>query len=559
MYLRRLIRETLAKRVREQWPQAVDIPIEVSQPPNPQLGDYATNLAMKLAPVVHDDPLRIAGALAGAFTKPKVIVAQPAPPGFVNLTLNLELLKRVPASILKYGQRYGHSDLGRGSRVHLEFISANPTGPLHLGNGRGAFIGDALGNLLSAVGYRVWREYYVNDQGKQVATLAESVIRKYFLLQGIPMEYPDYCYQGTYVEELAKRLKLDQAKADMEKLRKRVQKTVLNLMLRETQKLVEKRLGIRFDRWFRESTLSEGKLDERVLARLREGGVVYESEGATWMKTTAFGDDKDRVLVKSDQEKTYFLSDVAYVNDKFNLRRFDRAILLVGADHHGYVGRLKAAASALGQPGKLDVILLQLVRLLKGGQEVKMSKRAGTFVTLDELIDEVGPDVARFFFLMHGADTHMDFDLDLAKERSEKNPVFYVQYAHARIASLMKKVEQLLKKGSGGRRGMGEGGKRRKKVKVKSFRGNFGVQEAKLVKQLLRLPEVVEDTAQSYAVQQLPTYALRLARAFHEYYDTSRIIDNATINLTRLRVVQATQQVLKNTLALMGVSAPEKM
>lgn len=558
MTIREKIRKLLIRRAALLWPElhTSPVPIEMTEPANPHRGDYATNAPLRLASVVKDNPLRIAEKLTAGWLPAELGMVEVAPPGFLNIRLNDQALRRLPDAILRPGADFGSSESGKGQRVHVEFISANPTGPLHLGNGRGAFIGDTLANVLAATGHRVVREYYVNDQGQQVATLAESVIRKYFILRGVVLHYPEHCYQGTYIDELAKGLKLDGAKADMERLRKKIQATVLNTMLLNIQRLVEKRLQIRFDRWFRESELYKLKLDQQALKRLRKQGLIYEKEGATWLATMKFGDDKDRVVIKSDGEKTYFLSDVAYVNDKFNRRKFDRAIVLLGADHHGYVGRLKAAAAALGHRDCYDVIIMQLVRLLRGGQEVRMSKRAGTFVALDELIDEVGPDVARFFFLMHGAGTHMDFDLDLAKERSEKNPVFYVQYAHARIASLVKKVDLLLSpKGIGHRaRGTGKG-----KPGIRVVKGEFGEAEKKLMKVLMRFPDAVEDIARSYAVQQLPVYAQRLAQAFHEYYDTARVIDNEVVNLMRFKVVQAAQQVLRNCLKLMGVSAPEKM
>ncbi len=545
MNVRRLLQTQLAKHVASLWrePEAHQVPIEIQESVNFRWGDYATNLAMRLAPIVKDNSLRIAEKLAARFSKSGLVRADAAAPGFLNFTLTDQTLKRVSAAVMKAGRHFGESDLGKGRRVHVEFISANPTGPLHMGNGRGAFTGDVLSNVLAATGHRVWREYYFNDQGKQVQTLSESVIRKYFIQHGIVMDYPETCYQGTYVDELAAGLKLDGVKiGDMERLRVRIQSRVLGTMIRNIQRLVGKRLQIRFDRWFKESELYALKLDQQALRVLQAQGNLYESEGATWMKTTAFGDDKDRVLVKSDATKTYFLGDVAYTHDKLNRRKFDRAVVLLGADHHGYVGRLKAIAAALGHPGAYDVLIYQLVRLIKGGVEVRMSKRAGNFVTLDELVDEVGPDVARFFFLMHGADTHMDFDLDLAKERSEKNPVFYVQYAHARIASLNRKVAALMKK-----RG------------TKTTKGSLGDPEKKLLKVLLRFPEVVEDAASQYAVQKLPFYAMKLGQAFHEYYDSARVIDADVVNQYRFGVIQATQQVLQNCLRLMGVSAPDRM
>lgn len=559
MLIRETLRTALRKRVVTLWPDlSTKIPASTIEIPKDRShGDYSSNVAMRLAGLLKRSPMEIADALAKHVVKSAVATVSVAPPGFLNFTLSDAYLKSLLTTVTKAGEKFGQSDIGKNKRVHVEFISANPTGPLHLGNGRGAFTGDVQSNVFAASGYRVWREYYFNDKGKQVKTLAESVIRKYFQQQGIPMDYPDYCYQGEYVDELAKSLKLDGVKiGDMERLRKKIKQRVLNTMLKNIQRLVEKRLGVKFDRWIKESELYRNKLDQQVVRRLRAQGLIYESEGATWFKTTQFGDDKDRVLVKADGSMTYFVGDVAYLNDKFNRRKFDRAVMLLGADHHGYVGRLQAAAAALGHQGKLDIIIMQLVRLIKGGQEVRMSKRAGNFVTLDELIDWVGPDVARFFFLMHAADTHMDFDLDLAKERSEKNPVYYVQYAHARIASLIRKVETLTKKLEARSKKQGT---QRNVGAVKLVRGDYGAPERKLLRLLVTFPDVVEDVARSYAVQQLPFYAMKLAQGFHEYYDSARIIDNESVNLYRLSVVKATQQVLRNCLKLMGVSAPEKM
>ncbi len=560
MQIREQLISALAKQVAVRWPEiAAKIPaIAIEIPKDQSHGDYSSNVAMRLAGLLKRLPMDIAEALAKDVVKPTVATVSVAPPGFLNFTLSDAYLKRLLTTVMKAGAKFGQSNIGKNKRVHVEFISANPTGPLHLGNGRGAFTGDVLSNVLTATGHRVWREYYFNDKGKQVETLAESVIRKYFQQQGIPMDYPDYCYQGEYVDELAKGLKLDGVKiGDMERLRIRIQSRVINTMVKNIQHLVSKRLGVRFDRWFKESELHTSKLDEQVARVLRKQGNVYEQDGATWMKTTAFGDDKDRVLIKSDGTKTYFLGDVAYTHDKLNRRKFDRAIVLLGADHHGYVGRLKAISAALGRPGAYDVLIYQLVRLIKGGQEVRMSKRAGNFVTLDELVDWVGSDVARFFFLMHGADTHMDFDLDLAKERSEKNPVFYVQYAHARVASLLRKVEAMTKKKLEAR--SKKIGTNRKALSMKLVKGEYGDPERKLLRLLVTFPDVVEDVARSYAVQQLPFYAMKLAQGFHEYYDSARIIDNDTVNQYRLSVVKATQQVLQNCLKLMGVSTPEKM
>ncbi len=513
--------------------------VRVEIPADPKYGDYGTNLAMQLAPVVKDGPLRIAEKLKTALGHvPGITTVEVVPPGFINFRVESAWWQQQPATILKEGKNYGAVNQGKGQRVILEFISANPTGPMTLANGRGGFAGDAVANVLAAAGYKPFREYYVNDIGGQVEKLTESVIRRSFQAQGINVDYPGDLYQGEYVKDIARKLNLQQYKLKSNDLKSRIKGRVVAMMVRDLQRVAAKKLGIKFNRWFRESELYTAKLDEKVLSLLRQRGYVYEQAGATWFKSTAFGDDKDRVLVKSDGEKTYFFSDIALRWSRFNRRRFDREILFLGADHHGYVTRLKAAVEALGFPGRLDVPLVQFVRLLKDGQEVKVSKRAGTFVTIEELIDEVGLDASRFFFLMHAANTHMDFDLDLAKEKSEKNPVYYVQYAHARICSILKKTRGLPRRPS------------------QPLNEPVSLQ---LIKQLLRLPELVEEVAMAYDVHKLPFYSLDLATAFHTFYDQVRVIDRGTVNPRALEVIQATKLVLAKTLTLMGVNAPEKM
>ncbi|MBI4093322.1 MAG: arginine--tRNA ligase [Candidatus Kerfeldbacteria bacterium] len=514
--------------------------VRIEIPSDPKYGDYSTNLAMQLAPVVKDGPMRIAAKLKEAIDAlPAVDRIEIMPPGFINFFISPAWFARQVGIIVGEGKEFGQSEVGNGSRVLLEFISANPTGPMTLANGRGGFAGDTLANVMQMAGYKTWREFYVNDVGGQIEKLVESVIRRSFQLKGIKVDYPADLYQGEYVLEIAKKLHLERYKLkSANELKQRIKGRVVNMMIADLQRVAEKKLGIKYNRWFRESELHELVLDEKVLAMLRQKDLIYEQDRATWFRTTQFGDDKDRVLVKSDGEKTYFLSDIALRLNRFHDRRFDREILFLGADHHGYQGRMQAAMSALDYPGKLDIFIVQFVRLMKDGIEVKMSKRAGNYVAIEELTDEVGLDAARFFFLMHAASTHMDFDLGLAQEKSEKNPVYYVQYAHARICSIVKKTKGL-----------------------PTARGKALDEPAALglIKQLLRLPELVEEVAMTYDVHKLPFYATELATAFHDFYGKVRVIDNGSVDERRLALVLATRQTLATTLKLMGISAPEKM
>ncbi|MFH0829123.1 MAG: arginine--tRNA ligase [Candidatus Kerfeldbacteria bacterium] len=530
-----LVASVLFEEYRQQPPA-----VRVEVPADAKNGDYATNFAMQLAPVVRDSALRIATKLKESLgTIPGIDRVEVVQPGFINFFVAPSWLQRQVATIIREGKTYGTLQIGDGQRVLLEFISANPTGPMTLANGRGGFAGDTIANVMEHAGYRVFREFYVNDVGVQVGKLAESVIRRSFQVQGINVDYPEDLYQGEYVTDVARKLHLERYKlANAAELKKRIQGRVITMMINGLQRVADKKLGIQYDHWFRESELHDQKLDEKALELLRERGLLYEQDGATWFRTTQFGDDKDRVLIKSDGEKTYFLSDVALRWNRFHDRRFDREILFLGADHHGYQRRLQAAVDALGYKGRLDIVIVQFVRLIKDGVEVKVSKRAGNFVTIEELVDEVGIDATRFFFLMHAANTHMDFDLTLAKERSEKNPVYYVQYAHARICSIVKKTKGL---------------PRTKGAAITE------PSALALIKQLLRLPELVSDIATTYDVHKLPFYATDLATSFHDFYGKVRVIDNGTVDEQRLALVTATQQTLATTLKLMGISAPTTM
>ena len=489
-------------------------------------GDYATNIALQIAKIIKKDPMEIAGKLgaelrvAGFYLFEKVETAKP---GFINFFISKEYLQKQLEEILKLKGKFGVLEIGKNKKINVEFISANPTGPLTLGNGRGGFCGDVLANVFEKAGFEVIREYYINDRGEQVVKLGHSVIGN------------EPIYKGEYIDDLKKKI----SGVNPEEVGEKAAGIILEKMIKPTIK----KMGIKFDVWFSEKSLYKKKEAENVLKTLKKKKLVYEKEGALWFKSTKFGDDKDRVLVKKDGEETYFTSDIAYLKNKFK-RGFKQLIFFIGADHYGYVPRLKAAVEVLGyKKGQLKPIVMQLVRLFQKGKEVRMSKRAGIYVTLDELINEVGLDVARFFFLTKSPETHLNFNLDLAKEQSEKNPVYYIQYAYARICSILRKCEI-----------------QKPKIEKQHLRLLTHNSELELIKQLIKLPEIVEDTAKDYQVQRLPQYAVNLADAFHGFYENCRVLcDDEKLRSCRLDLVLATKIVLKNTLDLMGISAPEKM
>ena len=430
--------------------------------------------------------------------------------------------------ILKEKDKFGVLNIGKSKKINVEFISANPTGPLTLGNGRGGFCGDVLANVLKKAGHEITREYYINNVGEQVRKLGHSVIGD-----------SEAVYSGKYIEDLRKKI----GGKEPEEVGEKAVKIILKEMIKPS---IEK-MGIKFDIWFSEKSLYKDKKVEEILDCLENKKLTYEKEGALWFKSTKFGDDKDRVLKKADGERTYFASDIAYLKNKFE-RGFDSLIFFLGADHYGYIDRIKAAAEVIGYKKKqVNVIIMQMVRLFEKGKQVRMSKRAGVYVTLDELIDEVGLDVARFFFLTRNSNSHLNFDLDLAKERSEKNPVYYVQYAHARICSILRKNPK-------------------SKIQMPNQIQNPNAKllihpsELNLIKQLIRFPEIIEDTAKDYQVQRIPQYAISLTTAFHQFYENCRVIsENKELTQVRSSLILATKTVLKNTLDLMGISSPEKM
>ena len=534
-HLKRLLTGAIARA----YPEIAQVDITIDPTKDIKFGDYTSPVAMQLSKMVHQPAPEVAHHILAQLGKVSMLNrAEIAGPGFINFFVEPKWLMQQTAKILA-DKTFGRNLSGKNQKIVVEFISANPTGPMTLGNGRGAFSGDTMANVLALSGWQVRREYYINDIGKQVDILAESVLRRYWQQQGIKTEYPEYCYQGEYVSELAQKAKLHMYNLQsMPALREKIKGRVVNLMITDAQRVVAKKLKINFDQWVRESSLYVRKLDQKTLEVLRSHDLLYEKEGATWFRTTAFGDDKDRVLIKNDGEKAYFLSDIALRYNRFAQRGFDRELIFLGADHHGYIGRLEAAMAALGYAKRLDVAIVQLVRLLKDGQEVKMSKRAGTYVTLEEVVDEVGLDVARFFFLMHAPETHMDFNMNLAKEHSEKNPVFYVQYAYARINSILLKT---------------------KKLPTKKNPDPPQPSELALVKALLEFPNVVADVAVSRETQKLPFYAMDLATKFHDFYTNCRVIDQDAVLPDRLLLIKTVRHVLAKTLGVMGITAPEKM
>lgn len=542
--------QTAIQQLQDQnvWADIAVLPeIIVDYPSHSDHGDYASNIAMRLAKVLKQPPLVIAQTLATAIDQTGIEQIQVAAPGFLNFFVNDKFLAGGVRLILQQQEKFGLNqtglkETGKPTKVMVEFLSANPTGPIHLGNGRAGFTGDVLVRVLRASGYEVIAEYLMNDYGKQLDTLAESVLRRYLQAQGINIDYPDELYKGDYVKDLASKIQLKDAKIGnaqaMIDMRNEVKEWALKEMIKQIQDFVENTLHIHYDVWKSEKALNDPKHIAQAMAWLKKHELIYELDGATFFSSTKYGDDKDRVIIKANGETTYFFSDILYLIDKFEDRKIDKWVWYLGADHHGYEGRMQAALTAMGHAGKLDIIFVQLVRLIFNGKELRMSKRKGTYVPLEELVEEVGLDVTRWFFLMYDANTHMDFDLNLAREQSENNPVFYVQYAYARICSLLKKVGK------------------HEPTPIQFTNPT----EEDLVKLLFQLPEVVVEISQTYHVHQLPQYAIDVARAFHKFYSVSRVIDvDGKINSSRVQLAEATKLVLENTLRLMGISAPDHM
>lgn len=522
--------------------------ITVEHPSNEQFGDYASSLPLRLERAVHMRPLDIAKTLARLIpAADEIEKVSVAPPGFINFVLKDGWLHSQVDSILSQGDAYGDQDLGKGSPVQVEYVSVNPTGPLHVGHGRGAILGSTLSKVLEAAGYDVTREYYVNNAGTQMQVFYHSLYARYLQAHGREAELPPNGYQGEYVTELARQIIAESGDrfADLptEQALARIGQMGLQKVLEAIEADLES-MCVEFDIWFSEQSLYDGGQFQKAMSLLAERGYTSVKEGATWFVSTALGEDKDNVLVRSNGAPTYFASDVAYHYNKFIERKFDRVINIWGADHQGHVSRMKAMVAALGiDPSRLQIIIAQMVSLKRGDVLVKASKRKGEIITLRELVEEVGPDVCRFFFLSRSADAQMDFDLALAKEQSENNPVYYVQYAHARIASILRLARE---KG------------------IDFSTGDVSLltcpAELSLIRKTLLLPELVESIALNLEPHHLPHYAQDLATSFHSFYKQCRVVsEDPALTRARLKLVQATRTVLAKTLGLMGMTAPEKM
>jgi arginyl-tRNA synthetase len=553
------VREQLTNLIQEALLEIADaslknrllvIPILLSVPSNEAYGDYATNLAMTLAKEMKQSPMKIAESLVSRIpTKlnwlEKIEVVKP---GFINFFLTDEAFRNILPSILRQREAYGQSRFGEGQKVQIEFVSANPTGPLHIGHGRGAALGGALTNLLKATGYQVDTEYYLNDLGTQMENLGRSIEARFKEMQGETPLFPENGYKGDYIRDLAAEIKQKKSLQDQPE-------SSLDLsffsrygreaILREIQEDLET-FGIQFDSWFSEEGLvRQGKVEE-LIQGMKDKGLLYQEGGALWFNSQAFGDEKDRVVIRANGALTYFASDMAYHLHKFT-RGYHTLINIWGADHHGYVPRLKAALQSLGyDPKALTVILVQLVTLIREGKPVAMSTRAGEFVTLREVLDEVGKDAARYIFLTRRSDSPLDFDLDLAKKQSSENPVYYVQYAHARVCSV-----QAMAKSQGFCL---------EDVDPACLQRLNLPEERRLFKHLMEYPEEVSQAALKLEPHRLPFYLGELAAQFHYYYNHHRIIqEDRELSQARLILSQAIGTVIKNALSLLGVSAPEKM
>jgi len=529
-------------------PQVVLPDATIERPARPEHGDYAANLPMRLARAARSNPVDIAKRIAAHLPASAAVAsAEPAPPGFINFRLSERWLADQVDAIIAAGDRFGDIAMGNGERVQVEFVSANPTGPLTAGNGRGAAIGDVLASVLQAAGYDVEREYLVNDAGTQTEVFGRTLLARYKQLFGKDAEIPADGYPGEYMIDVARRVKDEAGDRYLD-----AETPPAELVVRGVDVMVEQiredmqRLGVDYDKWFRERWVYEDEsVYDAAMQALRDRGFLVEKEGAVWFASSELGEDKDNVVIRSTGRPTYFASDIAYHYDKFVRRGFQRVIDIWGADHQGHVSRMKAAVEAFGvDPGRLEVIIYQLVSFRRGEELVRLSKRAGNIVLMRDVIEEVGRDAARFFFLARSADSQMEFDLELAKTQAAENPVYYVQYAHARIAGIL---------ANAGERGFsGDGGD----VALLTHAA-----ELELVRKMLQLPELVQHMAAHLEPHHLPHYAQELATAFHAFYTECRVLDadQAALSAARLQLCAAARLTLARALTLMGVAAPDRM
>ena len=543
-------------------------------------GDYATNIALMLAKQAKTSPLELAKVIVNQLEDASFIKkTEIAGPGFINFFLSDASSTSIVSEIIELGEMYGKSEIGKGQSILLEYVSANPTGPLHVGHGRGAAYGATVSNLLRNIGFKVDNEYYVNDAGRQMDILTVSIFLRYLSLCGEQIRFPDNGYQGQYINDIADSIVVESGESfkqsadivfenickdgieggdkesHIDELIVRAKdllgdnfQTIFQVGIESILGGIKDDLadfGVRFEKWFSEQSLIDSGLSESCITRLKDSGYIYKKDGALWFKTTNYGDEKDRVVVRDNGNHTYFASDIAYHLEKLE-RGYDKIINVWGADHHGYIPRVKASIGALGhKPDKLEILLVQFANLYRGGQKVQMSTRSGSFVTLEDLRKEVGNDAARFFYILRKSEQHMDFDLDLAKSKTNENPVFYIQYAHARICSVFRQANE------------------------KGFESNLEDAnlsllteevEKNILRELSRYKSVIESAAIQYEPHQLAYYLRDLATQFHSYYNACTfILEDQDLTQARLSLIHAAKQILRNGLSILGVGAPESM
>ncbi len=572
---RTLIAGLIQRALEQLVPAGTTARIQLDRPKQAHHGDFACNIAMLLAKELRSNPRAIAQKILDALpASPDLEKAEIAGAGFINLFLTERYKQQVVGRVIAAGSRYGSNNTGQGRKTQVEFVSANPTGPLHVGHGRGAAYGASVASILSTAGFAVSREYYVNDAGRQMDILALSTWLRYLELGGEAVGFPPNAYQGDYVRDMAAELRkadgtryhrtwtqasacaadvgaeperhLDDLIANAKQLLDadfdRVHRHALDTQLNDCREDLAE-FGVSFDRWFSERSLFTSGQVDRAVEQLEQRGHIYVQDGAKWFRSSDFGDEKDRVVQRENGLYTYFASDIAYHLDKFE-RGFDLVIDVWGADHHGYVPRVKGALSALGQePARLDVALVQFAVLYRNGEKVSMSTRSGEFVTLRELRREVGNDAARFFYVMRKSDQHLDFDLDLAKSQSNENPVYYIQYAHARVCSVL-----------------AQWGGDESVLQSADPAPLVSPHEAAVLKLLMEYPEVIENAARDLAPHSVAFFLKELAGEFHSYYNAERfLVEDAALTRARLALALAVRQIMRNGLALLGVTAPEKM
>jgi arginyl-tRNA synthetase len=554
------IKELIYKALKKAY-QKGDLPssefpgVELEEPKARMHGDFSSNIAMIMASSQKMAPKKIAESIINHMDDSGSIIlkVEIAGPGFINFYLRQSAWYPVLHRVYEQGERYGSSNMGKGEKIQVEFVSSNPTGPLHVGHGRGAAVGDSVGNILSFCGYDVQKEYYINDSGRQINTLGRSVFYRYRELLGEKIEFPATCYQGDYIRDIAIKIKDSDGekfidpddKKDEEKAVSYCAKLAAEEILEGIRQDLDS-FGVKFNKWFSEQSLYDSGMVDSVINNFEQKKIIYKRDGALWFKTSDFGDEKDRVVVKKNGEKTYFASDIAYHQEKYE-RGFDLVIDVWGADHHGYIPRMSASVQASGRnKNQFHVILVQLVNLLRGGEPVAMSTRAGEFVTLKDVMSEVGRDAARFIFLTRHYDSPLDFDLELAKKKTSDNPVYYVQYVHARISSIIRKatereISDIVTDGE-------------------AIAMLTQSEEVELMKALARYPETIENSAKLMEPHRITFFLMNLASLFHAYYNKHRVLtDDPVLSHGRLYLITAVQKVIRNGLTLLGVSAPERM